>query len=90
MITYKDVADKNVMKARVVARGFEEDTSEIRTDSPTVSKECIRLVSAISVAHHWSIHSLDVTAAFLQGFAINRDVFLVPPAEAQLKNKLGN
>ena len=88
VITSKDVDDNTIVKARLVARGFEEDTTEIRTDSPTISKECIRLVSAIAVAHHWTIHSLDVTAAFLQGFAIDRDVFLVPPVEAQLKDKL--
>ena len=88
VLTVKTDSDQRVTKARLVARGFEEDTSHIRTDSPTISKECLRLVSAIAVAHKWKIHSLDVTAAFLQGFAIDRDVFLVPPAEAKISNVL--
>ena len=85
VMTEKMVADKNVVKARLVARGFEEDVSHIRTDSPTVSKENIRLVSTVAVAHKWKIHSIDVKAAFLQGFDIDREVYIVPPSEANTK-----
>ena len=88
VLTEKMLDEKNVVKARLVARGFEEDTSDIRTDSPTVSKESIRLVSAIAVAESWTIHSLDVTAAFLQGFAIDCEVFLVPPSETNSNDVL--
>ena len=31
---------------------------------------------------HWKISSLDIKAAFLQGKEVNREVFLIPPAEA--------
>ena len=88
IMTVKTNSGENLTKARLVARGFEEDTSSIRTDSPTISKECLRLVSAVAVSHQWTIHSLDVTAAFLQGFAMDRKVFLVPPAEAKTDNTL--
>ena len=32
---------KSIIKARLVARGFEEDTVDLRTDSPTCSKEAV-------------------------------------------------
>ena len=82
VITQKTIDDNQVVKARLVARGFEEDTSDIRTDSPTVSKENIRLMSTIAVANSWNVHSIDVRLAFLQGFEIERELFVVPPPEA--------
>ena len=62
-----------------MARGFGEAASNIRTDSPIVCKENIGLVATIAAADNWKIHSLDFKAAFLQGFAIDRRVCLVPP-----------
>ena len=38
------VNEKKVVKARLVARGFEEDSSDLRTDSPTCSKQSMHLV----------------------------------------------
>ncbi len=71
------------MKARLVARGFEEENTEgIRRDSPTITKENLRLVATIIASHSWSIHSMDVTSAFLQGTPINRTVYLIPLEEA--------
>ena len=72
---------KIITKARLVARGFEEDSSQFRTDSPTIIKENIRLVSYLAIQNKWKIHSMDVKSAFLQGFRIERDVFLLPPPE---------
>ena len=80
--TRKFKGDCVVMKARLVARGFEEDTKKLKTDSPTCSKECLRLLLAIVSANSWSVHSLDVKSAFLQGIDITRDVFIKPPKEA--------
>ena len=88
VITQKTVENDQIVKARLVARGFEEDTSDIRTDSPTVSKENIRLMSTIAVANNWNVHSIDVRSAFLQGFDIERELFVVPPPEAALDGKL--
>ena len=89
VITQKTVDDgSKLVKARLVARGFEEDTSSIRTDSPTVSKENIRLISTIAVANGWNVHSIDVRSAFLQGFQIDREVYVVPPPEAGVHKKL--
>ena len=82
VISEKSDKHSNSIKARLVARGFEEVNSEIRTDSPTVCKENLRLVSTIAVSNAWKIHSMDIKSAFLQGCEIKRDVYLRPPAEA--------
>ena len=39
VFTEKFVNGKEVVKARLVARGFEKDSSDLRTDSPTCSKQ---------------------------------------------------
>ena len=67
-------------KARLVAKGF-QDTEETRNDSPTISKQNIRLLLMIAASRGWKCKSLDIRAAFLQGSPIERDVFLRPPAE---------
>ena len=90
VITEKTVGTERTVKARLVAKGYEEDTSDIRTDSPTVSKENIRLMSTIAVANGWHVHSIDVRSAFLQGFEIEREIFVVPPPEAAKSEKLWN
>ena len=51
-------------KARLVARGFEEDSQGLKTDSPTCSKESLRLLLAIVSSRGWKLHSLDVKSAF--------------------------
>ena len=82
VITEKVHDGNTQIKARLVARGFEEDSLDIRTDSPTISKENFRLVCSIGISNGWKIHSLDVKAAFLQGSEIGRAVHLLPPPEA--------
>ena len=75
-------------KARLVARGFEEDKSELRTDSPTCMRETVKVVLTMAVSNQWNINSIDIKAAFLQGKPISRDVFLKPPKEAHCVGKL--
>ena len=41
----------------------------------------MRTVLIISIANGWEYHTLDIQAAYLQGNAIGRDVFLKPPRE---------
>ena len=69
-------------RARLVAKGFQEQ-EEIRTDSPTVGKSITRIAFAIATSNHWNLESTDVKSAFLQSDTIQRDVFLIPPKEAQ-------
>ena len=84
--TEKDSEEGKIFKARLVARGFEEDTSLIRKDSPTCNKESLRLVLAIISSKQWHLNSLDVQAAFLQGSELSRDVYLKLPKEADTTN----
>ena len=78
---YKDGIPEK--KARLVVRGFEEDnTEQLRTDSPTCCRENFRLVLSILVAFGWEVNTLDIKSAFLQGSEIKRDLFIKPPKEA--------
>ena len=70
------------LRARLVARGFEEDSSSMQTDSPTCGSESLRTVFVIAASNKWKGSSIDIKAAFLQGAYLERDVFLRPPPEA--------
>ena len=56
-----------ITKARLVARGFEDSETNLRTDSPTCSKMNLRIIMAIAASKKWKINSLDIQAAYLQG-----------------------
>ena len=88
VVTEKSVDGKRVItKARLVARGFEEQKS-VQADSPTVSKETMKVFLALASTLSWKCHSIDVKAAFLQGNEINREMFLRPPKEAGVPGKV--
>ena len=72
------------MRARLVARGFEEE-SYTNNDSPTIGRSMLRLFFAVACSQRWEIRSTDIKSAFLQGKALDRNVFLKPPEEAGLK-----
>ena len=88
VITEKTKGDTTYTKARLVARGFEEDSQQFKKDSPTCTRESLRLLFTTAAIKTWELHSLDVTAAFLQGNEIQRDVFLQPPRDVCEKGKL--
>ena len=75
-------------KARLVARGFEERKTESRTDSPTCSRQSLRMAFVTAATMNWEIESLDVSSAFLQGNAIKRDVYIKPPKEFENERKV--
>ncbi|KAK4302495.1 hypothetical protein Pmani_025423 [Petrolisthes manimaculis] len=82
VVTEKENMDgKKKIKARLVARGF-EDKEEVQSDSPTVSKEMLRSFVAILASKKWGVNSIDIKAAFLQSERFERDVYLIPPTEA--------
>ena len=75
------VQEKNEkIKARFVVKGCEEETDP-RSDSPTASKESLKLFLTIAANEDFEVKSLDVTSAFLQGYPLKRDVFIHPPPE---------
>ena len=82
VVTPKIIDGKPSVKARLVARGFEE-VQNFRTDSPTCSKEGLRIALTVIASNGWSLHSLDVKTAFLQGKEIDRELYVKPPKEAE-------
>ena len=78
----KFVDDKKIIKARLCARGFEEERC-FRTNSPTCCKEGPRLTCCVISSNKWPINSLDVKTAFLQGKPIEQTVFARSPKEAK-------
>ena len=81
VITRKD----DGVKARFVARGFEE-TQYIESNSPTVAKTTMRKLLATATSNGWKVKSSDITSAFLGGKQIQRDVFIKPPPKAAQSN----
>ena len=81
VITEKAENDKPETKARLVARGFEEETTQLKKDSPTCSRETVSLVFWVASGNKWNCHTVDVKAAYLQGDDIKREVYLKPPKE---------
>ena len=81
VITEKMKEGKVVTKARLVARGFEENTTNLQKDSPTCSREAIRILITIASAMKWNCHTIDIKSAYLQGNNIQRQIFLKPPKE---------
>ena len=73
------------VRARLVARGF-EDEEDIRSDSPTIRKSVMRVVLTIASSKQWKVKTTDIKSAFLQGRKIERDVYIVPPKEADVKD----
>ena len=81
VVTERFKAGLLLTKARLVARGYEEVSSHLRKDSPTCSKESIHILFIVAGSHGWNCHTVDVKSAYLQGDAIDREVYLKPPPE---------
>ena len=82
-----------MLKARLVAQGFEEKSKNERTDSPTCSRQALRMVFVSASIMSWELHSLDITSAFLQGNDIETEVFVRLPSEImeeELHKKMKN
>jgi hypothetical protein len=72
------------VRARLVARGFEEK-EYVRSDSPTVGKSSMRVLLALAANFGWKVRTTDIKSAFLQGKILDREVFLIPPKEAEVE-----
>ena len=82
VIKPKIVDGVSSVKARLCARGFEE-SQNYRTDSPTCSREGIRIALTLISSNSWKVNALDIKTAFLQGRPIEREVYVLPPKEAE-------
>ena len=77
------------LKARLCMRGDREQNKEnIRADSPTAHKDSLKLGLSIAANENFEIFSADIKAAFLQGKTLDRNVFVIPPVEAEEKGML--
>ena len=82
VVTEKQNKNGRTVKARLVARGFEEHLGEsVATESPTCSKEALRMALAVMLRKGWQCNTIDIKTAYLQGQPISREVFLRPPPE---------
>ena len=82
IVTEKIKKEGKIIKARLVARGFEEELEEnITAESPTCSKEALRIALVVILMMQWSCNTIDIKSAYLQGHGINREVYLQPPPE---------
>ena len=84
VMTQKYIDGKRQLKARLVARGF-QDMDDTKKDSPTLTPEANRLLLTLTCSKGWVLHSFDIKSAFLQGEDMRREVFLKPPREANSK-----
>ena len=50
--------------------------------SPTGNKDTLKIILSIISSKSWTCKSIDIKAAFLQGQDFHREVFLIPPKEA--------
>ena len=73
---------EGTIRARLTARGYEED-SNIRSDSPTVQSTSLRFLLTIAASNAWNICCTDIKSAFLQGKVLDREVFIKPPKIAE-------
>ena len=72
--TMKQIDQNQVPNARLVVKGFEEQTTEILKDSPTFSKEGLCLILSIIAHNKWKINAVNMKTAFLQGEEIDREL----------------
>ena len=85
VIKPKIVNNEHKIKARLVLKGYEEEDC-FRTDAPCGMRESVRLLLAITATMKWELRSVDFKTAFLQGDFIEREVFMIPPKEANSEN----
>ena len=67
-------------KCRIVGKGFQEHCDEtLRRDSPTTSTQMVHMVCSVISSLKLKLTVADVTAAFLQGQPIDRELYFKMP-----------
>jgi hypothetical protein len=90
VVTKHELDGKNQpLKARLCIRGdLEKNKGSVRSDSPTVGKETLKLALNIAANEGFSIKSGDIKSAYLQGLDLQRQMYVKPPPEAVVPGKL--
>ena len=77
------------LKARLCIRGdLEKGKDNVRSDSPTVGKDTLKMAISIAANEGFTIKSGDIKSAYLQGLDLQRQIYVKPPPEAGLSGKL--
>ena len=85
----KQDAKNAPFKARLCVRGdLEKGKENIRSDSPTASKETLKLALILAANEGFEVKSIDVKSAYLQGSPLDRKIYVLPPPEANVEGKL--
>ena len=71
--------EDGMIKARLVLKGFQEDYHQ--SDSPTVSRDSLKVFCSVVANQQWEVEGSDVSAAFLQSESLDRNVFIEPPPQ---------
>ena len=89
MITRKEKHDglKGEIKARLCIRGYKE-SEKPRSDSPTADRLSTKIFYSICANESFAVECLDITSAFLQGSELEREIYVIPPKEAQMEGML--
>src|SRR5215469_16111224 len=85
IITEKEKNKEIITKARLVARGYEEQDFDEGVEAPTCSIEGCRIALASILKNKWQLNAIDIKTAYLQGRKMERKVYLKPPKEANTK-----
>ena len=86
MCAIKETNNQQTPKTRLVVKGFEEPTKdEVLKDSPTCSKENLRVVLSAIAQNKWKLNSIDTKAAFVQRDNIDRELYVLPPKEVKCR-----
>ena len=66
-------------KSRLVGCGQNEDTTELRTDSPTCELEALNLIISFAACHCYRLKCGDIRNAYFQGKELDIILLLKPP-----------
>ena len=89
VITVKEKHDgqKKAVKARLVARGFQEPEKPT-SDSPTALRESLKMFLSVTAMNDFKLRALDIRAAFLQAEPLKREIFIQPPKDVANDGKI--
>ena len=73
-----NIDDKQIPKARLVVKGFEDQTADIVKDSPACSKEGLHFAVTLIAHNEWKINSIDIKTVFLQAEEIDWELLFYP------------
>ena len=66
---------------------FEGDSiKKFEEESPTASKDTLKTLLSTIITNNWSLKSIYIKTAFLQGEFLKQDLYLKPPPEALCDN----